>query len=238
MSAVGGLNFLLPPKDFLLSLTLVALLSFGYFVFFLVRNNLHQDIIRSVLVSMLIFVIGFIPIFGPIVVLGFVIYNISRAVDGLKSLIPDILTSIFVYGLLAARVVFDAHDDLYVMVLAGVYFLTVIAYCRTLDGLPTEQALFKMSVMWLSVPLAAMIIMSILSALGRIFRVFNTTVTSTRVLPQNVSAHMRGGVQIDAYTRNVTSTVTSNVIQVAPGSGVVAASVTGEVSKKMKEEQE
>ena len=236
MIATGGMSFFLQPEAALASLALIALLSFGYFVFYLIRNNLHHGIIKSLLLSVLVMAIGVIPVLGWIVIIGFVIYNISKALEGLKSLMPDVLASLVIYGLLGARLAFDIRDPMAIAVLAGAYLIAAILYCRSLNGLSTEHALFKMSVMWLSIPFAALTIISIVSALGNLFRTVSSTITRTVLTPQMVSAHMRGGVPIDAYTRNISSTVTSTVTSMAPSTGVITAGVTGEVAQNLKKE--
>jgi len=237
MIAVGGMSFFLQPEAALASLAMIALFSFGYFVFYLIRNNLHHGIIKSLLLSVLVLAIGFIPILGWIVVIGFVIYNISKALEGLKSLVPDVLASIVIYGLLSARLAFDIRDPMAIAIIAGVYLIASILYCRSLNGLSTEHALFKMSVMWLSIPFAALTIISIVSALGNLFRTVSSTITRTIVSPQMVSAHMRGGVAIDAYTRNISSSVTSTVSSIAPGAGVITAGMTGDLAQNVKKEK-
>lgn len=237
MIAVGGMSFFLPPQTALASLAVIALFSFGYFVFYLIRNNLHHGIIKSLMLSVLVLAIGFIPVLGWIVVIGFVIYNISKALEGLKTLIPDVLASIVIYGLLCARLAFDIRDPMAIALIAGVYLIASILYCRSLNGLSTEHALFKMSVMWLSIPFAALTIISIVSALGNLFRTVSSTITRTIVSPQMVSAHMRGGVAIDAYTRNISSSVTSTVSNIAPGAGVITAGVTGDLAQNVKIEK-
>jgi hypothetical protein len=41
-------------------------------------------------------------------------------------------------------------------------------------------------------------------------------------MPQNVSAYMRNGVMVDAYTREVTKNISSQVAKTAVGSGAAA----------------
>jgi hypothetical protein len=234
---VGGMSFFLQPAAALASFAVIALFSFGYFVFYLIRNNLHHGIIKSLLLSVLVLAIGFIPVLGWIVIIGFVIYNISKALEGLKSLVPDVLASLVIYGLLCARLAFDIRDPLAIAAIAGLYLIASILYCRSLNGLSTEHALFKMSVMWLSIPFVALTIISIVSALGNLFRTVSSTITRTIVTPQMVSAHMRGGMPIDAYSRNISTSVTSTVTNIAPGAGVITAGVTGDLAQNVKKEK-
>ncbi|MGY2171548.1 hypothetical protein [Pseudomonas gingeri] len=238
MVIVGSFGFFLQPEAVGLSFALIALFSGSYFVFFLIRNNFHHGILRSLLLSIVILAIGFIPVLGWIVLIGFVIYNISKALGGLKSLLPDVLASLMIYGLLGARVLFDIKDPIAIVALSGTYLVAAILYCRSLNGLTTHNALFKMSIMWLSIPFAVLTVMSIISALGNLFRTVGSTISRTVVTPQIVSAHMRAGVPIDSYTRNVTSTITTATTQIVPGSGVFAAALAGEVVPKATQEKD
>ncbi|GFM83532.1 hypothetical protein PSCICN_42240 [Pseudomonas cichorii] len=238
MLVVGCLSFFLQPEAAGVSFALIALFSCSYFVYFLIKNNLHHGIIRGLLLSVLIMALAVIPVIGWIVVIGFVIYNISKAVDGLKSLIPDVLTSVVIYGLLLARLAFDIRDPLAIAVLASAYLVAAIIYCRSLSGLTTRNALFKMSIMWLSIPFAALTVISIVSALGNLFRTISSTITRTVLTPQVVSAHMRGGIQIEEYTRTISTSVNETVTRVVPGvGGVVTTSMAGEVAQKVKDEK-
>ncbi|MDO7928872.1 hypothetical protein Q6A51_18960 [Pseudomonas sp. KFB-139] len=238
MLVVGCLSFFLQPEAAGVSFALIALFSCSYFVYFLIKNNLHHGIIRGLLLSVLIMALAVIPVIGWIVVIGFVIYNISKAVDGLKSLIPDVLTSVVIYGLLLARLAFDIRDPLAIAVLASAYLVAAIIYCRSLNGLTTRNALFKMSIMWLSIPFAALTVISIVSALGNLFRTISSTITRTVLTPQVVSAHMRGGIQIEEYTRTISTSVNETVTRVVPGvGGVVTTSMAGEVAQKVKDEK-
>ncbi|WP_024764872.1 hypothetical protein [Pseudomonas nitroreducens] len=79
MLAVGGPSFFLPPEISGAAIASIALLSFVYFVYFLIKNDLHHNIIGGILLSFLVMALGVIPVIGWIIVLGFVIYNIGRA---------------------------------------------------------------------------------------------------------------------------------------------------------------
>lgn len=237
MMSVGGPAFFLPPEIAGASIASIALLSFGYFVYFLIKNDLHHGIIGCILLSFLIMALGVIPVIGWIVIIGFVLYNISRALEGLRSLFPDVLASLVIYGILTARFALDIHDPIVLAALAGSYLVASVIYSRSLNELATQNALFKLSIMWLSIPFAVLTIISIFSALGNLFRTISTTITRTVVTPQMVSAHMRAGTAIDAYTRNISKTVTSTVTQVVPGAGVVTAGAAGELAQKVSEER-
>lgn len=237
MLSFGVPAFFLPPEIAGASILSIALLSFGYFVYFLIKNDLHHGIIGGILLSFFVMALGVIPFIGWIVIICFVLYNIGRALEGLRSLFPDVLASLVIYGILTARFAFDIRDLMALATLAGCYLVASVIYSRSLNQLATQNALFKLSIMWLSIPFAALTIISIVSALGNLFRTISTTVTRTVVTPQMVSAHMRAGTAVDAYTRNISKTVTSTVTQVVPGAGVVTAGVAGELAQKVSQEK-
>lgn len=234
MMVAGGLGFFLPRGDAWLSLLVIALCSAGCFVTFIVKNGLHREILRGLMLALVVMAVGFIPVIGWIVIIGFALYNIVRAVDGLKSLVPDVLTSLVIYGLLYSRLIFDIRDPIAIGALVVAYVVVAAWYCRTLAELPADLALFKLSIMWLSIPFVFLTIVSLVSALGNLFRTLSSTVSRTVLSPQLVSGHMRGGIEIGAYTRNVTTTVTQTVTAVAPSAGVVVAGATGGFAETVK----
>ncbi len=237
MAIAGGLGFLLPRDDAWLSLVIIALGSGACFITFIFRNGLHKDILAGLLLTLGVMAIGFIPVIGWIVVVCFVLYNIARTLDGLKSLIPDVLVSAVIYGLMYSRLIFNITDPIAIGLLFTVYLLVSARYCRSMAALPSELALFKMSVMWLSIPLVVLTIVSLVSALGNLFRSVSSSVTRTVLSPQVVAGHMRNGIEISSYTRTISSTVTESVTKLAPSAGVIAAGVAGETAQALKKEQ-
>ncbi|MBF8733130.1 hypothetical protein IRZ59_22115 [Pseudomonas guariconensis] len=235
MIAVGFPSFFLDREMMTASLLAIAAFSFGYFVFYLIRHKLYHGMLQGILLSLLVIAFSFVPVLGWIVLIGFVLYNIAKALEGLKVLVPDVLVSALIYGLLTARVAFDVRDLLAISVLAMIYLCVCVQYCRRLQGLGTELALFKMSIMWLSIPFVVLTIVSIVSALGNLFRTVSSTFTRTILTPQTVSAHMRAGVQVAEYTRHVQSSVTQTVTQVLPGAGATIAGASGGLAGDVKQ---
>jgi len=237
MILIGCLSFFLPPEAVAISISIVVLFAGPYFLYYLFKHNLHHDIIRGFLLSLLVMALGMIPVLGWIAIIGFLIYNIARAVDGLKSLVPDALVSIVIYALLCARVMFDIHTPLAIAGLAFAYLAVAVLYCRTLDHLEPELAWFKLSIMFLAIPFCVLTVVSIVSALGNLFRTVGSSLTRTLITPQTVSGHMRNGMRIDAYTRNITTTVTTTVTHTVPSVGTITATAAADVAQKVKDEQ-
>lgn len=233
MTVIGAITFLLPSGAAMLSVSLAGLFSFGYFIYYIIYRDLHHDIIGSIMLAFLVMALVAIPVIGWLVLLAFVIYNISKALEGLKSLLPDVVTSGIIYMLLGATVAVDGKHAWVLVVLAVLYMTAAVFYCLQLSRLPTREALFKMSIMWLSIPFAALMIISIFSSLANLFKAVSSTITRSVLTPQTVSAHMRAGVQVGEYTRNITSTVSSTVTQISPGSGAITSAITKEVAQHM-----
>jgi hypothetical protein len=233
MTFIGAITFLLPAGAALLSVTLAGLFSFGYFIYYIIYRDLHHDIIGSIVLAFLVMALVAIPIVGWLILLAFVFYNIAKALEGLKSLLPDVVTSGIIYMLLGASTALNSKDTGVLILLAVLYMAVTVFYCRQLSQLPTREALFKMSIMWLSIPFAALMIISIVSSLANLFKAISSTISRSVLTPQTVSAHMRAGVPVGEYTRNITSTVSSTVTHITPGSGALTSAVTKEIAQKI-----
>lgn len=237
MFLVGGINFLLPREASAVSFAIIGLVSAVVFIGYLVKHKLHHDVLRGLFLSVVVMALALIPILGFLVIIGFLIYNMRRAIDGLKSLLPEVIASLVLYALLFSRIIFDVHTPAVIASLGVAYVIAAAVYCRRLAGLSSEQAFFRMSVMWLSVPFFILTVMSIVSALGNLFRTIGSSISRTIITPQTVSGHMRGALKIDAYSRNVTSTITTTVTQTVPGVGTLTATAAGDIAQKVKTEK-
>jgi hypothetical protein len=238
MVAVGILSFSLPAETAMFPLLIVWPVGLGYFIYYIFHKDLHHGIFKALLLSFAILALAFVPVVGWLILLGFVIYNLKRTLGSLKNLWPDLKLSLIFYGVFLCRTILEIEvDDLAPFAaLATIYLLAAVIYCRKLQMLPYREGLLKLSLMWLALPFIVLLIISIVSALGNLFKTVTGTVTRTILTPQTVSAHMRGGVEISAYTRNISSTVTQITTSTAPntaviGASVVASGVTGEVAE-------
>ncbi|KAA9001177.1 hypothetical protein FJU30_07995 [Affinibrenneria salicis] len=238
MLLVGAMSFLLAPPSALIFPALAVLFSCGYFIYFIVRKGLHRDVFKALLFSLAIVLIAFIPIVGWLILIAFAIYNITQSLVGLKSLLQDIVTSALFYALLFARFIFDISSPLVITLLAIGWLALSVIYCRRLNTLPLREALFKISVMWLSIPLAALTLVSIMSSLSSLFRITSSTLSRSVINSQSVAGHIRAGGYINPYTREVTRTVSETVTRVTPGAGAVTSAVTKEVAQTVRQPDE
>lgn len=200
-----------------------------YFVYYLVSTGAHLNMIRGLIFSVIVLSICAVTPVGWIIIIGFILYNISKSVDGIKSLLPEAIYSVILLGSLYGMSK-DSHlgDGIQIAAIA-IYAITALNYCRKISklGLDTKDALFRLASMWLSIPLLLLLLASIFSSIRNMFN-FSTLTTSNVVkTPQQVSAHTRviagQAVDVAEYTRHVSSTVTQVQTQILPGSGAISA---------------
>lgn len=200
-----------------------------YFIYYLISTGAHLSIFKGLIFSVIVLSIcAFTPV-GWIIIIGFILYNISKSVNGIKNLLPEAIYSAILLASLYGMSK-DSHlGDSIQLAAIAVYGLTALNYCRRISklGLNTRDALFRLSSMWLSIPLLLLLVVSIFSSIRNMFN-FSTLTTSNVVrTPQQVSAHTRviGGQAVDVaeYTRHVSSTVTQVQTQILPGTGAISA---------------
>lgn len=200
-----------------------------YFVYYLVSTGAHLTMIRGLIFSVIVLSICAVTPVGWIIIIGFILYNISKSVDGIKSLLPETVYSVILLGSLYGMSK-DSHlgDGIQTAAIA-IYAITALNYCRKISklGLNSKDALFRLASMWLSIPLLLLLLASIFSSIRNMFN-FSTLTTSNVVrTPQQVSAHTRviagQAVDVAEYTRHVSSTVTQVQTQILPGNGAISA---------------
>ncbi|WP_369989568.1 hypothetical protein [Pseudomonas xanthosomatis] len=216
-----------------LSLLMIGVTSLACFVHYIIHHRLYEEMLGSVALGFVVILIGFIPFIGWLVLIGFILYNISKALEGLQALLPHALVGALFYGMLLGRQALPVHDDGATFTLAAVYLAGCGIFARTVRELPLRDALFRMSVVWLAIPFCVLTVISIMASLANIFRTVGSTITRTVMVPQNVSAHIRSGIQVEGYTRSVSTTVTEQVTRVVPGTGAVSAAVANQTAKSL-----
>jgi len=234
----GGFVFFIP-ASVVVAFPVVLAGSFLYFIWYLISEGHFGNILGSMIVSMILMAIAAaIPVIGWILLLLWIFYNIAKAFETIKTLLPDALFSAVLYGCLLFPVIqemaMDGESNMAATIVCGVvYVITAGLYYSRLTHLATntKQSIFYFSIMWLSVPLIALLIVSIVASLRAAFRTVLTPVQTVVKTPQNVSAHMRGGSHVNAYTRTVTTIQHSVTSQTLPGIGAVGASMVGSVSE-------
>lgn len=230
---VGAINFLVKPHHILFVILLIFLFSFVYFINHLFYINAHKDIAKGILVSFFFLLIALIPFIGIIIFIGFILYNVAKTMESLKQLVPEIMFSIAIYLCLLSPIIFSMTSLPMKLIPASIYAVLVIAYCKRLTHLETRDGLFLFSLMWLSVPLAVLMLVSIINALASMLKISIGSLSRNVISSQNVGAHIRAGSLVSGYTRNVASTVTESVVNLMPGAGGVTSSITKEVADKI-----
>lgn len=213
---------------------LVSILSssFLYFIYYIFHTGQHLQIISGVIVSLLLMCIAaIIPFIGPIILAIWIIYNISMSLQSIKNIIPDAIWSLFLYAPLLMAKTHNYHS--YSTVLHGIYFVSSFFYCGWLVNmkLDTRTTLFKFSIMWMSIPIIGILIVSIISSLRSAFNIKANIESTTIRTPQQVSSHFRGDTFVNTYTRQVNQTVTTVATKALPGIGAITASSVNSLSK-------
>lgn len=224
--AIGLSVFLGPAFSAILVVTFAFFASAAFFVYYLIHRDVHLEILAKIALGLLVLLVGLIPVVGWLVVMTFVIYNLVRSSQGLIALLPDMIMSLIIYSLLLARVVVGGQaTEGAVPALAGLYALVTFLYAFYMRRLPVREALFKVSVMWLAIPLAAITIATIVSSLSSLIRSVTSVVHHPVQVTQSVGAHTRAGVEVNSYTRDVVRMTTTLVTSYSPGAGAVMSSV-------------
>lgn len=233
--AVWAGVFFIPEAIFLVVPGMIGF-ALLFFIYYLASEGHLAGIVGGVVVSVILMTIAAaIPILGWIVLLCWILYNITRAYKSIQNLLPDALLSAALYASLFIPVIYQlAHyndSNTWLTIGCGVvyFFAAVACTARISERSDTpKHSLFLFSVMLLSVPMIVLLLASIVASLRAAFQ--TSLVKTTVKLPQSVSGYTtaRGTVVAD-YTRNVTQTVVSSTI--VPGVGAVGASLTGSLAE-------
>lgn len=237
---LGGLNFFYVDWYVLFTYSVLIIFSFFYFVYYIFSSGEYQKILGSMLLAVIVMGLALIPIIGWIILILFILYNITKAIDGIKNLFPEACYSLVFYFLLGSKELFDLN--LGGSIVAFVLYLTItIIYFNRLSkfGLDTKTTMFRISIMLLSIPLLIMLVISIMSALRNIFSVSVSSRNVTIKTPQYVSGYTRSsGVDVSEYTRYVSTNVTQNVMNLSAGSGAVSSAMVKSFSESLNKQDE
>lgn len=233
--AVWAGVFFIPEAIFLVVPGMIGF-ALLFFIYYLASEGHLAGILGGIVVSVILMAIAAaIPVIGWIILICWILYNIARAFESIKNLLPDALLSAALYASLLIPVIyqFNHYDTSNALLTAGcgiVYFFAAAgAIARISERSDTpKHSLFLFSVMLLSVPMIVLLFASIVASLRTAFQ--TSLVKTTAKLPQSVSGYTtaRGTVVAD-YTRNVTQTVVTSTI--VPGGGAVGASLTGSLAE-------
>lgn len=233
--AVWGGVFFVPEAIFIVVPGMIGC-ALLFFIYYLASEGHLAGILGGIIVSVILMAIAAaIPVVGWIILIGWILYNIARAFESIKNLLPDALLSAVLYASLLIPVIvqFNHYGSSNPLLTAGcgvVYFVAA-AVCTSRIGERSDtpkHSLFLFSVMLLSVPMIVLLIASIVASLRTAFQ--TNLARTTAKMPQSVSGYTRAnGTVVADYTRNVTQTVVTSTT--VPGAGAVGASLTGSLAE-------
>ena len=236
---LGGINFFFPGWEAIYTFAIVIVSSAFYFIYYIFASGEFKNILAGIFISALIMALAVIPVLGWIILILFVLYNISKALDGIKNLFPEACFSLLFYGLLASKQALEL-EFIGSIIAFIVYIIAAYNYHVRIAQfeLDTRATFYRASIMFLSVPLIAVLIVSIVSALRNIFAMTTHTRNVTIQTPQQVSGYTNSyGTEVASYTRNISSTVTEHVTQITVGSGALSSSMVRSLSESLDKQE-
>jgi hypothetical protein len=238
LAILGGINFFYTDWTVLYTYSVLIIFSFFYFIYYIFSSGEYQKILANMLLAVLVMCLAIIPIIGWIILILFILYNISKAIDGIKNLFPEACYSLAIYFLLGSKELLDLN--IIGSIVAFILYLSITTtYFNRLSksGLDTRGVLFRVSIMLLSIPLLIMLVISIMSALRNIFSFKVTPQQVSIKTPQQVSGYTRvSGVEVAGYTRQITTNVTQNVVTASAGSGAITSTMTRAITESLSEQ--
>ncbi|MEG0342313.1 MAG: hypothetical protein RR633_09015 [Acinetobacter sp.] len=222
---IGYCNFFVHDWEPVFSILALFFISLIYFVYFFFKTGQAWQILSGFLITFIIMALCMaVPVIGWIALLLFVLYNISKALDSIKNLLPNAIYAMILYFLLFTAESHVIDTDLAMMLYISVVF--IFSYNLNKEKLPAEMVYLRYSILFLSIPLIILSIMAIFSALRNLFNVSVFSQDIKVQSPQQVSGYTKtSGVDVAAYTRNVTQTMTQTTTNVTAGSGAMTSSL-------------
>lgn len=238
LAILGGINFFYADWNVLYTYSVLIIFSFFYFIYYIFASGEYQKILGNMLFAVLVMCLAIIPIIGWIILILFILYNISKAIDGIKNLFPEACYSLAIYFLLGSKELLDL--SIIGSIVAFIIYLSITAtYFSRLSkfDLDTRGVLFRVSIMFLSIPLLIMLVISIMSALRNMFSFRVASQQISIKTPQHVSGYTRvSGVEVAGYTRQISTNVTQNVVTASAGSGAVTSTMTRAIAESLNEQ--
>jgi hypothetical protein len=194
-------------------LIVILLISARIFIKRLSTEGLWAQFVGYLIVSAALdaLAVAFPPLM--ILVIIWVIYNLKKALDSILQLLPHALCSVVLYTLLMPPAIVRAASGewAHLPVLIA-YIVFSVVYARYASRLPMRDGLFRMATMLLSMPLIALLASSIQAGFRSLFQQTVTTSIRTFKVEQHVRAHVRAGIDVDAYTRQMSKTVIEKTV--------------------------
>lgn len=235
LSAVWGAAFCIPESLFL-TLPLLVGCAALFFLYYLASEGHLKGIVGGIITSLVLMgIAALIPLVGWLILLVWIFYNVAKAIESVRSLLPDailclMLTTSLVIPVFYRLNTYNGVDPLLSVICGAVYFIAAIVCCIRINKNSSndKHALFLFSLTLLSVPLIMLLLISIVSSLRAAFRTLTVSTTSIVKGPQQVSGYVRqDGTLVKEYTRSVSKTVIASTTTISPGTGAIGASLVG-----------
>lgn len=232
-----GAALWIPGENALLTIPATMLGAALYFVVHLYRMGAIHEILKGLLKSLAILLCALIPVVGILILVGYVIYNVIKSLQFLAQMRQELVYSLFIYAALVAAVWLKHQGSPWFYAPAVLYVLLAVAYTRTLAQLDSATALFKLSFMLWSLPIAWITVVAAVQSLANMLRISVSTIGRSTMVTQNVSGYVRAsGDVVSAYTRSVTQVLPETITQVGVGTGAVTSAIVKEASEKIARE--
>lgn len=227
---VGYCNFFVKDWEVLFSVLILSLASLIYFVYFFFKTGQAGQILTGIIITFLIMgLCAAVPIVGWIALILFILYNISKSFENIKNLLPNAINALVIYFIL-----FSVEMDFFDAELAMALYMVsvgIFAYGIEKNKFSSEVVYLRYSILFLSIPLIILSVLSIFSALRNLFNINLLTQKIQVQTPQQVGGYTRvNGVEVSAYTRNVTQTVAQTSTSITAGSGAMTSSLVKDAS--------
>jgi hypothetical protein len=213
-----------------------------------ISEKLYEEIIGSVIISLILVVLtAILPIFG-ILLLLWVLYNIVATVQSIISLFPSALLSALAFVLLFPKAWGEVLGPLALVVLhplvtvgpilgdkyegvvssLDVGFLAIGAiHSWRVSESPLKHALARGALMGGSIGLIVLSLCAIIEGVRSVFQTNWVTSTGKVRVTQQVSEHVRSGIYVRNYERQVTRSVVTSVAVKTVGAGGVTVGAVG-----------
>lgn len=220
------------------SVALVAAgLLMAYSVVFLIRHivrtGAHLEMFSNLIIVVILTIGSLIPIVNficiPLLII-YTIYNIFKTFKSVYDLKWHLVTSIVLTVLcVGAKNWLDIFSIGYVLV--------TLWFCFGRGKRDSYALLLDVALMSLSAPLVTLMVISIVSGLKNLFNIGTTVSQTTSRVTQNVAAHVRSGINVGAYTREVVRVIPTTVTAVTPGIGAAVIGTTASAGKALRPKQ-
>ncbi len=167
---VGYCNFFVKDWEVLFSVLILSLASLIYFVYFFFKTGQAGQILTGIIITFLIMgLCAAVPIVGWIALILFVLYNISKSFENIKNLLPNAINALVIYFIL-----FSVEIDFFDAELAMALYMVsvgIFAYGIEKNKFSSEVVYLRYSILFLSIPLIILSVLSIFSALRNLFNI-------------------------------------------------------------------